>query len=185
MKFIIDCGHGGTDPGAIGPTGLKEKDVTLAIGKVLESISKMVGHTPVMTRTGDEYVSLEDRTKFANARGGKCFVSIHCNSFTSPAPAGFEIWTYRGQNTSDTLASSITHQWSKAFPSHLIRADWSDGDVDKESGFYVLKHTAMPAVLLETAFISNPKWETWLRDTKNLQSMAEAILAGIEGWKTN
>jgi len=182
VKFIIDPGHGGSDPGAIGPTGLMEKDVTLDIATRLASIAMMRGHFPVLTRMRDEYQSLKYRTDYANREGGKCFVSIHCNSFTSPAPAGFEIWTYRGQNTSDTLASSITHQWSKAFPSHLIRADWSDGDVDKESGFYVLKHTAMPAVLLETAFISNPKWEKWLREEGNLKKIAEVILDGIEAW---
>ena len=182
MKFIIDCGHGGTDPGAIGPSGLMEKDVTLDIGTRLASIAIMRGHFPVLTRMRDEFQSLKYRADYANKEGGRCFVSIHCNSFTSQSPEGFEIWTYRGQSKSDVLASSITHQWSKAFPDHLIRADWSDGDVDKESGFYVLKHTAMPAVLLETAFISNPKWEKWLRDTKNRQLMAEAIMAGIESW---
>lgn len=182
MKFIIDAGHGGTDPGAIGPTGLMEKDVTLDIATRLASIAMMRGHFPVLTRMGDETQSLKYRTDYANKQGGRCFISIHCNSFTNQNPEGFEIWTYLGQSQSDVLATAIVKQWIKTFPSHLIRSDWSDGDVDKQSKFYVLKNTVMPAVLLETAFINNPKWETWLRDTKNHQIMAETIMAGIENW---
>ena len=180
MKFIIDAGHGGSgrngDPGAIGPTGLMEKDVTLDIATRLASIAMMRGHFPVLTRMRDEYQSLKYRTDYANREGGKCFVSIHCNSFTSPAPEGFEVFSYRaGSQASSDLAECVLSAWRLSFPDHVIRGH-------KTSGFYVIKNTKMPAVLLETAFISNPKWENWLRDEKNQQSMAETIMAGIEAW---
>ena len=180
MKFIIDAGHGGSgrngDPGAIGPTGLKEKDVNLSIATRLASIAMMRGHFPVLTRMRDEFQSLKYRTDYANREGGRCFVSIHCNSFTSPVPEGFEVFSYRaGSQASSDLAECVISAWRLSFPSHVIRGH-------KKSGFYVIAKTKMPAILLETAFIKNPAWEPWLRDEKNHQAMAETIMAGIEAW---
>ena len=176
MKFIIDAGHGGSDPGAIGPTGLKEKDVNLSIATRLASIAMMRGHFPVLTRMRDEYQSLKYRADYANKEGGRCFVSIHCNSHTTPTAHGFEVFSYRaGSQASSDLAECVLSAWRLSFPDHVSRGH-------KKSGFYVIKNTKMPAVLLETAFISNPKWERWLRDEKNHQSMAETIMAGIEAW---
>ena len=176
MKYIIDAGHGGRDPGAIGPTGLMEKDVTLNIATRLAAIAMMRGHDPVLTRMRDEYQSLKYRTDFANAQGGECFVSIHCNSFTTPVPYGFEIWTYRnGSLASSSLAQYIMVAWQHQFPGNGNRGH-------KKSGFHVLRETTMPAVLLEVDFISHPVWEKWLRDGGNHQKMAEAIMAGIEAW---
>ena len=176
MKFIIDAGHGGRDSGAIGPTGLMEKDVTLDIGTRLASIAMMRGHFPVLTRMRDEYRSLKYRTDYANKEGGRCFVSIHCNSFTTPIPEGFEVFSYRaGSQASSNLAECVLSAWRLSFPDHVSRGH-------KTSGFYVIKNTKMPAVLLETAFISNPKWETWLREKGNLKKIAEVILDGLEAW---
>ena len=123
----------------------------------------------MLTRMRDEFQSLKYRTDYANREGGKCFVSIHCNSFTSPAPEGFEVFSYRaGSQASSDLAECVLSAWL-SFPDRG----------HKKSGFYVIKNTKMPAVLRN---ISNPKWESWLRDEKNQQSMAETIMAGIEAW---
>ncbi len=77
---IIDPGHGGRDPGAIGPSGLKEKDVTLDIAKRLKKILKKKGYKVIMTRDKDKYVSLKSRAKLANKYKNAIFVSIHCNA---------------------------------------------------------------------------------------------------------
>ncbi|MGB6606387.1 MAG: N-acetylmuramoyl-L-alanine amidase family protein [Atribacterota bacterium] len=91
---IIDPGHGGKDPGAIGPTGLKEKDVTLGIALYLEKLLKGVGIPTYLTRSKDEFVYLEDRTNFANQKNGFIFVSLHANSVLNHRPTAQGIETF-------------------------------------------------------------------------------------------
>ncbi len=91
---IIDPGHGGKDPGAIGPTGLKEKDITLRIALYLEKLLKGAGVPTYLTRTKDEFVYLEDRTKFANQKNGFVFVSLHANSVLNHRPSAEGIETF-------------------------------------------------------------------------------------------
>ncbi len=88
-KIILDPGHGGKDPGTIGRSGTYEKDVVLAIAKRLEKLLKRgLDIDVLMTRTKDEYISLKERTRFANANGGKLFISIHANSNRNSRVAG-------------------------------------------------------------------------------------------------
>lgn len=185
MRIVIDPGHGGADPGAVGPTGIREADINLAVAQRVASLLTRRHHEPVLTRTGDVTMSLQTRTSFANSRGADCYVSLHCNAAVSRAAHGFEIWTSRGHTRADSLASCISAAWSKEFPTMHIRADWSDGDADKEAGFAVLVKTAMPAALLELQFISHPEWEKWLNDKINQDRMAAAIAAGVGAWQTN
>jgi len=91
---IIDPGHGGKDPGAIGPTGLKEKEVTLGIALYLEKLLKGVGIPTYLTRSKDEFVYLEDRTNFANQKDGFIFVSLHANSVLNHRPSAKGIETF-------------------------------------------------------------------------------------------
>jgi len=84
---IIDPGHGGSDPGAIGPTGLKEKDVTLKTALYLEKLLKKAGIPTYLTRTKDKFISLRDRTDFANRKNGFIFLSLHANSVLHPRPS--------------------------------------------------------------------------------------------------
>lgn len=185
MRIVIDPGHGGSDPGAIGPGGTREKDITLAVASRLGALLVGQQHEIILTRDGDTFVGLAARASLANSRKADAFISIHCNAAVSRQAHGFEAWTSRGQTRADSLASSITSFWSVEFPGQRIRADWSDGDVDKESGFYVLRKTAMPAVLLELQFISHPQWERWLRELENQNRMATVIAAGVEAWNAN
>ena len=91
---IIDPGHGGKDPGAIGPTGLRESEVTLGIALNLEKLLKGAGIPTYLTRSKDEFVYLEDRTKFANQKNGFVFVSIHANSVLKHRPSAEGIETF-------------------------------------------------------------------------------------------
>jgi len=91
---IIDPGHGGKDPGAIGPTGLKEKEVTLGIAIYLEKLLKGAGIPTYLTRSKDEFVYLEDRTNFANQKNGFVFVSLHANSVLNHRPSAAGIETF-------------------------------------------------------------------------------------------
>lgn len=185
MKLVIDPGHGGSDPGAIGPGGTREADINLAVSSRLAALLIRQRHEVVLTRTGDVFLSLATRADLANSRRADALISIHCNAAVSRAAHGFEVWTSRGQTRADALASGISTAWSLEFPFMTIRADWSDGDADKEAGFAVLVKTAMPAALLELQFISHPGWEKWLNDKTNQDRMAAAIAAGVGAWKAN
>ncbi len=102
-RIVIDPGHGGDDPGAIGPTGLKEKDVTLRIAKMLKARLNAAGNPHVfLTRHKDIYVSLKKRTAIANAKNADIFISIHTNGHSDPSVSGVE--TYYLDNTTDRAA---------------------------------------------------------------------------------
>jgi len=79
-RVVIDAGHGGKDPGAIGRSGLYEKDVTLDIARRLNTLLRSSGLETVMVRSTDKFVSLEDRVKIANQPGNSLFISIHANA---------------------------------------------------------------------------------------------------------
>lgn len=93
IVIVIDAGHGGEDPGSIGPSGSYEKNITLAIAKRLESlINKEKGMKAVMTRTGDYYISPNKRPQLARKHKADMFVSIHADAFTTPQPRGASVW---------------------------------------------------------------------------------------------
>lgn len=104
--IVIDAGHGGRDPGAIGINGLKEKDVNLSVALELGNLIKT--HFPhikvVYTRTTDEYIDLYKRGKIANEAGGKLFISIHCNSSRSSEPSGSEVYFLGISRTAEAIA---------------------------------------------------------------------------------
>jgi N-acetylmuramoyl-L-alanine amidase len=93
IVIVIDAGHGGEDPGSIGPSGSYEKDVTLSVAKRLQSlIEKEKGMKAVMTRTGDYYISPNKRPQLARKHKADMFVSIHADAFTTPQPKGASVW---------------------------------------------------------------------------------------------
>ncbi len=104
-RVALDPGHGGSDPGAIGPAGVKEKDVTLAVAKRVAPTLARDGIQVVLTRDDDRFVSLEERTARANAFNADLFISIHCNAAESHAKRGVE--TYMLDTARDEMASRI------------------------------------------------------------------------------
>jgi N-acetylmuramoyl-L-alanine amidase len=92
-RVVVDAGHGGRDTGAIGPHGVREKDVTLSIARKVSARLKALGFTVVMTRSRDAYVPLDERTRIANEARADLFVSIHCNAARKRNLAGVETWT--------------------------------------------------------------------------------------------
>ncbi|WP_315116706.1 N-acetylmuramoyl-L-alanine amidase [uncultured Clostridium sp.] len=176
---VIDPGHGGYDPGAVGPTGVREKDVTLAVGMEVGNILLKNGVKVVYTRTSDkvswpsnEQKDLQKRTEIGNSVKGNYFVSIHCNSIkNNPGVNGTETYHDKDSVAGENLAQKIQ--------SELIS---SLGTVDrkvKTAGFYVLKYTDAPAVLVELEFLSNPNGEKNLKDPKFQKKAAQAIANGI------
>lgn len=179
-KIVIDAGHGGHDSGALGPTFLKESNVTLDLALRLRHLAESAGIEVLMTRSDDQFVSLDERSRMANAWDEvDLFVSIHCNAASNPDATGYEVFTTKGVTASDRIATAIFNAIKGAFPRERGRADWQDGDPDREENFSVLRNTVCPVVLVETGFISHSMGEAMMRSPEWRTKMAEAILSGI------
>lgn len=180
-KIVLDPGHGGSDSGAVGPHGLKEKDVALAISKNMADILRTSGAVVTMTRDTDvdvygplasDHDELQARVDVGNRdAGNQIFVSIHCNAFTSPTAHGTGTYYFASSYRGQLLAESIND---------AIVADTGLADRGPQTArFYVLKNSNMPAVLIETAFISNYQEEALLGDEEFQYKIAAAICKGI------
>ncbi len=167
-KVVLDPGHGGTDYGAI-REGINEKDITLDLAQRVASILKSKGYRYAMTRTDDIYLGLQDRCDYTEAENPEIFVSIHVNSAVATEPSGLETHYYHEE--SKELAETIQK--------HLVKnIDSKDRGIIK-SKFYVINHTDVPAVLVETGFLSNPDERAELVTEKRKDATAKAIAEGI------
>jgi len=144
-KIILDAGHGGSDPGAIG--FVVEKEVTFTLIKSLSYIFNQKKIENIYTRGDDSFVSVKDRYLFANRVGGDLFLSIHCNSAANPLGQGTE--TFYFSEKYKPLANKVNTSMVELFKT-------KDRGV-KTAKFAVLRKTTMPALLLELAFVSNPQ----------------------------
>lgn len=181
-KAFINPGHCiGIDPGAVGPNGVEEAVVVNNVGNKVKTYLEAAG-VEVEILQDD---SLENICSAANASGADVFISLHCNASDNPQANGTEIFTSRGETSADYLATCLMRQFSNTFPDIYVRSDYSDGDVDKEAGFYVLNNTNMPAVLFEIAFISNPWEEAFLSSELNQDEIAKAIARGVTDYLQN
>ncbi|PRX17800.1 N-acetylmuramoyl-L-alanine amidase [Orenia metallireducens] len=172
-KIVIDAGHGGHDPGAIGPMGVMEKEVNLKIAHKVNSMLKRKGYNTVMTRDNDRFIPLDGRAEIANTLNADIFISIHANSHPRISVNGTE--TYAHWNASKD-------NWALAWyvQSEMIkRIGLSDKGL-KAANFSVLRNTEMPAILVESGFLSNPTEERLLKSDNFQQKVAEGIVAGIE-----
>jgi len=180
---IIDPGHGGNDPGAVNEqAGLREADVNLNLAVL---ISDLIGlgdysYRVALTRKDDSFVSLETRCYMANDAHAAAFVSIHCNAAQDKNARGHEVWTNPGQTKADILATELFTGLGAFMPKSKARPDYDDGDPDKETNFYVLRHTLMPAALVEVEFISNDAAAGYLKNQGNLRRIAFAMVDAIE-----
>jgi hypothetical protein len=177
MIIMIDPGHGGDpkyggDPGAIGPSGVHEKDVNLAVSEKLHSLMVNAGLEAYMTRVSDVDVALAKRAEMANTINANYFISIHSNASVSPTAHGTETYYYYGSAPGKKLAEAVQAE--------LIKATGLTDRGIKESGFYVLRATTMPAILVELAFLSNPEEERLLIDPEFQDKCAKAIWEGVK-----
>lgn len=176
--ICIDPGHSGQpDPGAIGPGGTRESDITWAVAQKLRDILSEDGYQCLLTRCGDDPRSddLAYRVKLANDAAVDIFVSVHCNAAVSPQAHGTETWHCAGCTASRGLAKRIQTELTAAL-------GLTDRGIKTGQSLYVLLHTLMPAVLVELAFISNPAEEEMLRQESFQQQAACAIAAGVGKW---
>ena len=219
-RIIVDAGHGGHDTGAVGPTRVREKDVTLAMAKRLARRLQEKGFEVVLTRPDDRYVALEERTAIANARHGDLFLSIHANAHPHRDRSGVE--TYVLNVADDRYAARLAARENGALSDKATGVDEAMGDdvrriltdlnaqssseasrrlaqvVQREmcagirgrvgevrdlgvksALFYVLLGARMPAVLLETSFISNRSEEQRLRSTRFQEEVAASVARAV------
>lgn len=176
---MLDPGHGGNKPGAIGPTGLVEGDVNLLQMLLLAAKLRAQGFETNATRQDAGGISLAARCQKATWWKADLFVSLHCDGSEDEKASGYSVWTSPGETASDAVATAILESFKERFPARRGRFDYCDGDPDKESKFWVLVHTPMAAVLVEPAFISNGFEEDELRSMEFLDAVTGAIAEGI------
>jgi N-acetylmuramoyl-L-alanine amidase len=170
-RICIDAGHGGKDPGAIGRSGLNEKDINMQVAlKVADLL--MDRYTVVMTRTDDQYVSLGKRCDIANQSKSRLFVSIHCNAAENHEANGIETFHYYTSTRGKLFANAIQRGL-------IALTDRRDRGV-KAAGFQVLRDTSMPATLVELGFITNTEEEQLLQKEEFQNACAKAIVKGID-----
>ena len=184
--ITIDPGHGGSDSGAVGPNGYTEKEGAFAISQKIASILNQSGAKVVMTRDSDVDVygpnasarnELQARVDVGNNANSDIFVSIHCNAFVNPAANGTQTFYYGSSYQGQRLAQSIQEK--------MIEANGLRDRGISTCNFYVVKHSYMPAVLIETAFITNYDEEALLSDDEWQTTMAKAIAEGINEYFSN
>lgn len=170
IVVALDAGHGGTDPGAIGPTGVQEKDVALAIAQDLRILLARQHIDVVMVRDADVFVPLEDRADIAARGGATLFLSIHANAAVDSNANGTQAFYWTPQSA--PLAAAVLDEVSREV--NLVPRGASQAE------FKVLvDSTRVPAILVETAFITNPREEAVLRDPAAQRKFAQGILRGL------
>ena len=185
MRLCINPGHGGHDSGVVGLGGLRESDLNLEVSGRVATLAVLHGWDVMMTRSSDRFIGLLEQADLANEskRPVDLFVSVHGNGVLNREAHGVEFWTSRGQTRSDSVVPYLVGAWKAEFPDVVLRADWSDGDADKESSFAVLHLTRMPAVLVEVGFVSHPPTEALLKTSEYQDRIARAIVAGLNAWR--
>ena len=177
IKLFLDCGHGGSDGGAVG-NGLEEANLTLEIGQgIATKLKSYEGIEVKMSRTSDKTLSLKQRTDEANAWGADYFLSIHINSAENKAARGYEDYVYNGNVSNKTVAfQNVMHdEIFKAIQGHGVN-DRSK----KKANFHVLREAHAPALLTESLFISNAADADRLKNNAFKADLIQGHVTGLE-----
>jgi N-acetylmuramoyl-L-alanine amidase len=213
--ILLDAGHGGNDPGAVGPNGTKEKDINLAIVKELKrTFDKDPKYKVILTRKDDTFIPLSERTGIANKNSANLFISVHCNASFDRSVTGFEIYflsekaTDSGAAATAILENSVLKLEEKSRKKNFsiknilgsmalneyvnesselcgFIADEAQSKLKilnrgvKQASFYVLRGARMPAVLVESAFLSNCEQEAKLNLKEFQSAVANSVYHGV------
>lgn len=169
---IIDPGHGDTDSGGIGATGVLEKNVVLNVGnKVAALLKKEPKIDLIMTRTDDTFIPLDSRVKIAEDANADVFLSIHGNAAPNKDASGTE--TFYADTKRSKLLSDIIQK-------HVLAATGFKDRNSKQANYLVIRKTTMPAALLEIGFLTNKTEEAIMVQDEFQNKVAEAIVAGLK-----
>ena len=181
--ITLDPGHGGSDPGAIGASGLKEKQITLEISMRVKELLEKEGAKVYMTRTTDKDVygpnasdraELQARVNVAEKYNSDLFISLHINSSVNKSVGGFSSYYYPKTDNDLKIAKAIQDKFAKNFGVDNLGV--------RQANFYVVKRCSMPATLLEMCFISNPKEEKLMKSRWFQKKTARLIVEGVENY---
>jgi N-acetylmuramoyl-L-alanine amidase len=201
-KIVLDPGHGGIDPGAIGNNGAYEKMIVLSLAKVVKSILEKNDFVVYLTRENDVYIDLKQRAIFANTKGADLFISIHLNSFEDFSVQGTELYYYNWSEENykirlnrlygtltDTaikskieqklLASNQSRRYAENIRDSLVKYGMSVRKVIADD-FAVIAYTEMPSLLVECGYISNPTFEKEIQKPEVMTRFAENIAKAIQ-----
>jgi N-acetylmuramoyl-L-alanine amidase len=223
LVIAIDAGHGGQDPGAVGPTGKREKDITLAIARELaRQVDATPGLRAHLVRDADVFIPLHRRAQLARAAGADMFISIHADAAENRNAKGSSVyvlslkgassqrarWLADKENAADLIGggkaatsdSMLTNvlldltqsgqmKASEDAGNHILQGLKRIGNNHKphieRANFAVLRTSDMPAMLVETAFLSNPEEEKRLVDPAFQSRVARAVLDGVNTYFTS
>lgn len=216
--IVVDAGHGGRDPGAIGATGVREKDVVLDAALQLRSALESRGgqYRVVLTRDADRFVELQDRVGIARAQSADLFISLHADSHARQEAVGASVYTLseRGSDRAQTVMTSqnwnldlgeaprrgVAHdvlvdlfqrettnrsaQFAQMVIPRLGEVAPLLSNTHRNAGFFVLLAPDVPAVLIETGFLSNPGDERRLSSSREREHMASAMARAVDDYFT-
>lgn len=192
MKVLIDNGHGSNTPGKCSPDGrLKEYAYAREIAVRLEAELRKKGIDAERIVKEEIDVPLSERCRRADEykASDTLLVSIHCNAAGNGSEwmqaRGWEAWTSIGQTKADKLATCLYESAERYLPGTKMRKDMTDGDPDKESGFYILKHTKCPAVLTENLFQDNREDVDFLLSDEGKRAIIDLHVQGIVNYLIN
>jgi N-acetylmuramoyl-L-alanine amidase len=202
ITIVLDPGHGGHDSGAIGPGGLKEKDIALSLAQAVEK--RLSGHYNVLlTRTDDYWIDVEERAATANRNKANLFISIHTGGSFRHKASGLATFCWSGEKTkrvSHILGAaeewgteSGSAEWERIQERYLSKSRTLAGRVHKEligrlnindrgcraAPIYVIASADMPAILVEVGYVTNPAEEKQLGNQLFLGIIAEGLSKGI------
>ena len=181
--ITLDPGHGGSDPGAIGASGFKEKQITLEISMRVKELLEKAGAKVYMTRTTDvdvygpnasDRAELQARVNVAEKHNSDLFLSLHINSSVNKSVGGFSSYYYPKTDNDLKIAKAIQDKFAKNFGVDNLGV--------RQANFYVVKRCSMPATLLEMCFISNAKEEKLMKGKWFQKKTARLIVEGVENY---
>lgn len=185
--IIIDAGHGSPDGGAVGESGVLEKDLNLSVAIMLQKFFESGGTNVLLTRSDDNGIydvsgsiknkkvsDIKNREEFIKSVDAEVFISIHMNKFPESKYSGPQVFYSKNNEQSEVLANCIQKSMIAALnPKSKREVKQAD------SSIYLLSHTDIPAVLVECGFLSNAEEEKMLQDEKYQRQLAWSVYCGI------
>lgn len=172
--IIIDAGHGGIDPGS-DSHGILEKEINLEIALKLQEVLHENGYSVLMTREDDNSLSLRERSDFANEKEADLFISLHQNCYAQDASVhGIEVYYNSDKTTNDQQLAQMIQE------SLINETGAKNRGIHSDNGLVVTRETIMPAVLVETAFISNDDELDLIMSDDYQNKVVKGIVVGIE-----
>ena len=194
IQVVLDPGHGGKDPGTRGPTGLKESELNLEVAVAVAQLLQEQGFRPLLTRTGDYYIELDERIALSDAANATAMVSIHHNAPTAAKSnkPGTEVFAQTGDTESARLAGLLHQevfetldklddiQWTSRWDAGALRVVNSDGG----DAYSLVRKPETTNALLEVAYLASPSEGAFMAEDGYVQLVARPIAVAIKTFLT-